>query len=213
MLVKGSCAGLEICRAARSCTNMKGPSARQRTRMHRPIEELRAEHALVNRGIETLSAIGEHVGAHADFPAADVAVLLRFLREFVVAVHMRKEAEVVWPAIALRGDEATAAAIGELFRLHADVTDLTHSLVLFWEPIDDLSAEEREGFAGTVSAFVAQLRRMQRIEEGAVFAACDDVPPDDQLDWADRFREMERGRPDRASWAKRLAPIARNWLS
>ena len=192
---------------------MNGPFARHRSRMQRPIDELRAEHALANQAIETLSVIGDHVGAQAGFPAADVAVLLRFLREFVVAVHMRKEAEVVWPAVALRGDDDTAAAIGELFRLHADVTDLMHSLVLFWEPIDDLSIEEREGFAATVSAFVAQLRRMQRIEESEVFGACAAVPPDDQLDWSARFRELGRGRPDRTAWAKRIAPIVRSWVS
>lgn len=179
--------------------------------MQRPIDTLRAEHAIANGALTALAAIGEHVGDHGVFPTADVALLLRFLRESVLAAHVRKEAEVVWPAIALRADESTATVIGELFRLQADVHDLMHSLVLFWEPIDDLSEAEQEGFAATVAAFVARLRRMQQLEENSLFTVCDAVPPDDQIDWADRFREIDAGRVDSATWQKRLAPVVRAW--
>lgn len=193
---------------------MNGPTAPRTFRMQRPTDNLRAEHAVAVQGLESLRAIGAFVAAHGAFPAKDVATLLRFLREFLLAIHMRKEVEVVWPALAMRGDDRAAAQIGELFRLHAEVTELVHSLVLFWEPVDDLSPAERQGFANTVAALVARVRHMQRIEENVLFAACDAaVPADDQLDWVSRFAEFEAGRADRRTWARRLAPIARAWLS
>jgi len=181
--------------------------------MQRPIDSLRAEHAVTDGALAALDAIGDHVGEHRGFPAADVATLLRFLRESVLAAHVRKEAEVVWPSVALRADDATAAVIGDLFRLQADVQDLMHSLVLFWEPVDDLSAAEQDGFAATVAAFTARLRRMQRTEEAAVFAVCDAVPADDQIDWVNRFRDIDAGRVDSTEWQKRLAPIVRRWTA
>lgn len=179
--------------------------------MHRPIETLRAEHTLANGALDALAAIGAHVGDHRGFPTADVALLLRFLRESVLAVHVRKEAEILWPSIALRADEATAAVIGELFRLQAEVQDLMHSLVLFWEPVDDLSPAEQDGFAATAAAFVARMRRMQRVEERTLFAVCDAVPADDQLDWSVRFEEIDAGRVAGAAWQQRLAPIVGRW--
>ena len=181
--------------------------------MQRPTDTLRAEHAVVGRGLAALAAIGSHVRAGGALPAADVATLLRFLREFVVPIHMRKEAEVVWPAVALRADETAAACIGDLCRLHTEVTELVHALVLFWEPAGDLLPEERAGFAATVDAITTRMQRMQRLEEDELFAACDAaVPADDQLDWNERFAELAAGREDHGAWARRIAGVAGTWL-
>ncbi|MBL8748640.1 MAG: hemerythrin domain-containing protein [Planctomycetes bacterium] len=188
---------------------MTGPTA-PRLRMQRATDSLRTEHTLAARALAVLTAIARHVRNGDSFPTQDVAVVLRFLRESLLAVHMRKDTDVVWPALAMHGDESTAARIGELFRLHADVTDLVHSLMLFWEPVDDLSAPERLGFADTVDALVASVRRMQKIEEGALFPACDHVPADDRLDWPRRFAELEADRAPLA-WSERIATLERVW--
>lgn len=188
---------------------MTGPTA-PRLRMQRVTDSLRAEHAIADRALVALAAIAKHVRSGGSFPTRDVAVVLRYLRECLLAVHMRKDTEVVWPALAMHGEEPTAARIGELFRLHADVTDLVHSLMLFWEPVDDLSVPERLGFADTVFALVARVRRMQRLEESVLFPACDDVPADDRLDWSRRFSELEAGRLPSA-WSARIAILERTW--
>ncbi len=182
--------------------------------MPRPTDYLRAEHSVTALGIAALSAIGAHVQRGGDFPAKDVATLLRFLREFVLAVHMRKEAEVVWPAIAMRGDEGSAALVGELLRSHEAVTELVHALVLFWEPVDDLSTDERQGFADTVVALSSRVLRMQAAEEEFLFTACDAaIPADDQLEWTQRFAELEAARGGSRSWARRVADLARTWIA
>ncbi len=188
---------------------MTGPTA-PRLRMQRATHSLRTEHAINERTLAVLNAIAKHVRRGGSFPTGDVAVVLRFLREFMLAVHMRKDTEVVWPALAMHGDESTSARIGELFRLHADVTDLVHSLMLFWEPVDDLSAAERLGFADTVAALVARVCRMQSIEESVLFPACDDVPADDRLEWPRRFSELEAERAPSA-WSDRIASLERTW--
>ena len=97
---------------------MLGPLAPRTRRMHRLTDNLRSDHALTSVGLAALTAVGEHVRRGGAFPADDCAVLLRFVREFVVAVHMRKETELVCPAVAMRGDERAAATVGELLRLH-----------------------------------------------------------------------------------------------
>ena len=134
--------------------------------MPRLTDNLRADHALTAIGVAALAAVGDHVRRGGAFPAGDCAVLLRFVREFVLAVHMRKETELVCPAVAMRGDDRAAATVGELLRLHEEVTELSHSLVLFWEPVGELSPAERSGFADTAAGLASRILLMQSIEDG-----------------------------------------------
>jgi len=182
--------------------------------MNRPTDNLRADHVLTTRGLRVLAAIALWVQAGNEFPAADCASVLRFLREWVLAVHMRKEDEVLGPAVAMRADEEAAATVGEVMRLHEEITELAHSLVLFWEPAGDLTPAECTGFVETVNALVARLERRQRLEEDILFPACDAcVPADDQLDWLQQFAQLEAERGSRASWAERIDRLAARWLN
>lgn len=186
---------------------MQGPST-PRIRMHRPTDNLRHDHVLIAQGLGVLGGIAAHVRSGGQFPAADCAIALRFLREFVLAVHLRKEAELLCPAVAMRGDDRTAELVGDLMRMQDEVVELTHSLVLFWEPDTDLTPAERSGFADTVDAVLVRLARMQQLEERQLFVACDaDVPADDQLDWLQRFSQLEDERGSCAVWAQRLQPL------
>jgi hemerythrin-like domain-containing protein len=179
--------------------------------MVRPTDTLRTDHVAARQALRVLRgiAMSQRQGQH--FPAADCALLLRFLREFLVGVHWKKESEVVWPALAMRGDEQAAESVGELFRLQEEFTELLHSLVLFWEPAD-LSPLERAGFADTALALTARLERMLALEETELFAACDAaVPPDDQLDWLAQFASCEQGRSAVRDWQPQLAKLAERW--
>lgn len=192
---------------------MLGPSALRRFRMIRPTDNLRSDHLVVARGLAVLAAIGDHVRNGGAFPAHDCAIGLRFLREFVIPVHLHKEASVVCPALAMHGSEDAARLVGEVLRLHDEIVELTHSLVLFWEPTSDLSHDERIGFADTVDAVVARLRRLERMEEADLLPWCDQqVPVDDQLEWVAGFERIERDRSSRQVWAERLAPLAASWV-
>lgn len=180
--------------------------------MHRPTDNLRADHHVVAKGVGALQSIASSVRAGDPFPVEDTALLLRFLREFVVAVHMRKEADTVWPAVAMRGDDRSAGLVGELMRLQDEVTSLSHSLVLFWEPVAELSPDERAGFAETVDNVASRIVRMRQIEEAELFPACDAaVPADDQLDWVHQFAQLEYERGARTLWAERLRPLLSRW--
>lgn len=191
---------------------MQGPHAPRLIRMHRPTDNLRADHQVVAKGVGALQAIAAAVRAGHTFPVEDTALLLRFLREFVLAVHMRKEADTVWPAVAMRGDDRTAGLVGEVMRLHEEVTALAHYLVLFWEPVADLSPEELSGFADTVDNFASRIARMWQLEESELFSACDaSVPADDQLDWVHLFAQLEFERGACGLWAERLRPLLSRW--
>ncbi|MCK5944373.1 MAG: hemerythrin domain-containing protein [Planctomycetes bacterium] len=181
--------------------------------MERPTDHLKDDHVLAARAVRALAAIAARVRDGHAFPADDTATVLRFLREWVVAVHMRKEDEILGPAVAMRGDERAAEMVGELFRLHEEITELLHSLVLFWEPLGELTDAERGGFAETVVALIARLERRQHIEEQLLFPACDRfVPADDQLHWLEEFNQLEVERGARAEWSDRIDALATRWL-
>jgi hemerythrin-like domain-containing protein len=193
---------------------MRRRAVHKSRRMQRPTDDLRTDHLLATRGISVLAAIADCVQAGGEFPATDCASVLRFLREWVLAVHMRKEDEILAPAVAMRADEEAAAIVGELLRLHEEIVELAHSLVLFWEPIDDLTGAERTGFVETVRALVARLERRQHLEENELFPACDaNVPADDQLDWLKQFAQLEAERSSRAFWATKVDQLATIWLN
>jgi hemerythrin-like domain-containing protein len=182
--------------------------------MQRPTDSLRADHATTSLALEVLCAIAGHVRARGSFPTADVAVLLRFLREFLLAVHLRKESDVVCPAVVMCGDERTAGLVGDLMRKHDEVSELLHSLVLFWEPVGDLTAAEQEGFADTADTLAARVHRMQELEENHLFPACEaTVPADDLLGWKQQFAELERERGAAAAWRTRLEELAQRWVA
>lgn len=182
-------------------------------RMLRPTDQLRAEHEVVAQALDVLSAIAASIERGAAFPADDAATVLRFLREFVVAVHLRKESEHVGPALVMAGDERTAGLVGDWMRLHGEVIDLLHALVLFWEPSSELTRAERTGFAETAAAFRARVQRMHQLEERELFPACDaSIPADDQLGFCERFAELERERGGVAEWRARVRALARTWL-
>jgi hemerythrin-like domain-containing protein len=179
--------------------------------MSRATDELRAEHALVTVCLGALRAIGDHVRAGGPFPADDAVLALRFLREFLVATHFRKENEVVWPAIVMRSSGKAAAAIGDLIRTQDEASELISSLVVFWEPIGDLTEDERCGFANAIEALAYALRRMQETEE-QLFRDCDSiVPPDDRIDWPEQFVAIETRRGMRATWEGQMHSLAATW--
>ena len=183
-------------------------------RMLRPTDDLRDDHVLIASGLCVLVAISRWVEDGEDFPAQDCATVLRFLREWAVAVHMEKEDGILGPAIAMRADEDTAAVVGEVMRLHEEIAELAHALVLFWEPVGELTETERQGFGETVRALVTRIERRRQLEEGDLFPACNEhVPADDQLDWLDQFHQLESDRSSRAFWATCIGQLAKRWLN
>ena len=171
------------------------------------------DHQVAAQGVSCLAAIAKSVQGGMVFPADDVAVALRFLREWVVAVHMHKEDDLVGPAVAMRGDERAAELVGELLRLREEIDELLHSLVLFWEPLGELTEEERVGFTSTVSALVQRLKRRQWLEERELFPACNRfVGADDQLQWLSDFQQLERQRGPCSDWTDRISALAERWL-
>lgn len=173
---------------------------------------LRAEHDLLREGIAALGSIAGHVEGGGSFPGADCALLLRFFRDFVSAVHCRKEAEVVLPALAVHGSDAQAELAGELLAAQEEATQLLHALILFWEPHGDLTAEERASFVATARHYAARVLRTADLEDEQLLPRIDQVvPADDRLDWDAAFRALGAAGPDAAGWRAQLAPVLARW--
>lgn len=186
--------------------------AKTTLRMLRPTDLLRREHATMGQALRVLRAVGSSVVAGAAFPAQDCATLIRFLREFVLTGHLAKEAATVCPAVAMHGDDAAAAVVGEVLRLHEEVGELVCSLMWFWEP-SDLSAAERTGFGATVDALVRRLETLREIEETRLFPAAEsEVPADDRLEWVQSFAADG---PERSidRWIPRITALAAVWVA
>ena len=180
--------------------------------MTQPTQTLRDEHADVRRFLVALQAMGRHVAIGGAFPVADCADAIRYLREFVVAVHFRKEGEVVFPAIAMHGTDHDAEQIGLALRLQDEALSIVHSLVLFWEPSGDLTPAECAGFADAVQSLAALCERMVDLEEREIFAvATMRVPPDDRLDWPTAIAAIHHDRTSRAEWLPLLARLEQRW--
>ncbi len=118
----------------------------------------------------------------------------------------------MWPAVAMRASDTAAAAVGELVRAQAEAHELISSLVVFWEPLGKLTADERAGFADTIDALCLSMRQLRDTEE-RLFNDCETaVPPDDQLDWPALFAAIESERSSRDVWDGRLRALATSWL-
>lgn len=168
---------------------------------------------MVARAVDILAAMGSAVATSTHFPTRDCATMIRFLREFVVAVHLRKEANFLLPALAMHADNRRAERVGELFRLHEEVVDLSHTLMLFWEPREELSAEERSGFAEAIAALCWRLQRLQAIEEAELFTFAEAaIPADDRLQWHEEFERIDRERGRREAWNTTLQALWARWV-
>lgn len=180
--------------------------------MPSPFDRLRAEHADLASALDILRGMAKHVATGGAFPSADCVSLLRYLRDFTLGVHCRKEAEIVWPAYAMRADAADAELVGEVLRMQEECEALLHSLVLFWEPTDTLSATERDGFVDTAQALAARLARMATLEETRLFGSCERVvPADDRIDWVQGFDAVDAARSSAAQWRPLLAELSQRW--
>lgn len=180
--------------------------------MRSPLDILRREHALLRAALVAIERIGGHVDAGKPFPGADCATLLRFLRDFIGGIHDRKEAEVVFPAVAMYGGDDAAEQIGRLLLAQEQARELLHTLVLFWEPVDELSAAERGCFVETARAYCSHMQRMLMLEETVVFPLAETaVPGDDRLSWSEEFAAIGAERPAALALRRQLLRVSQRW--
>jgi hemerythrin-like domain-containing protein len=180
--------------------------------MQNPVASLCAEHALIRVALQVLTGIRDHVLRGGAFPNADATVLLSFWREFYVGVHCRKEAELVFPAIAMLGSDQLAEAVGQLSLEQAEAEGLLQAMVFLWEPDAELSPSERQAFAEAATAFRSRVERLLAIEEEEAFPAAElCVPIDDRLAWLPAFATIEHGHQSLAAWSESLRALRHDW--
>jgi hemerythrin-like domain-containing protein len=175
------------------------------------IDSLLAEHRDLRSALGILRALSRHVAAGGRFPGGDCAIVLRYLRDFLIGVHFVKEARTLLPSLAVFGRPRDVQAAGDAFRAQGQATDLVHALVLFWEPTDTLTGAERRGFVSAAGHLGRILDRSMRHEEQRLFPALASIPADDRLGWRERTAAIEVGRRPAAEWRTEFAELASRW--
>lgn len=178
--------------------------------MKDPIQVLESEHVLTRRVLTVLERIAEHVEGGRCFPAADVARVVGYCREFVEAVHHAREDATVYPLVLALGAEENVEVIGRLLADHAATRDLLRSLALFWEP-EDLLEQERAGFCAVARAYCSRMRRHMALEERHLLPHAAQLPLDDRLAIARQLDSFAEGRRDAAHWSAVVAELEENW--
>ncbi len=176
--------------------------------MERPVDVLLEEHRLTRRSIGVLHRLADRVEAGDPFPAADVAVVLNFFREFVELVHHQKESAVFYPFAAMTGGDDAAESVGELIADHDESKTLLHSLTVFWEPTD-LLADERKAFAEVARAYGGRLLRHMETEEEFLFPSAASIPGDDRIKFLEEFEEIASGHRTAGDWEPEIARLER----
>lgn len=169
---------------------------------------LRDDHALIRRAVVVLRSITLAVEAGARFPAAAVASVAGFLREFAEHQHHSKEESLLLATLAAHGADDAAEDVGELLRDHEETRELLYTLTLFWEPIHALTADESCAFVQVARTYSDRIERHMTLEEALFFPLADRmIPGDEQLDLLREFTAADVGRRTRAEWAEVIAAL------
>ncbi len=169
---------------------------------------LAEDHALVRRGLSVLRGLADQVDADLRFPAAPVAAVAGFLREFAEHQHHRKEESLLLAMLAAHGADEAAEGVGELLRDHEETRELLYTLTLFWEPTHALTAEESTAFVQVARTYADRLERHMALEEAHFFPLADRViPGDEQIDLAAQFISVDVGRRTRSQWAEVIGAL------
>ena len=181
--------------------------------MRIPADELLREHAVIRRMLFVLGRLADHVEGWADFPAEDVATVLRFFREFVERVHHRKETECCYGLAVLSGHEEVVESMGELVADHDGTASLLQALLLFWEP-GALLEDERIAFASLARRYARRIGEHMDTEEEALYPTLRcrlfGRELDDVLATFDRISERHEGLD---VWQRRCDVLESRWRS
>jgi hemerythrin-like domain-containing protein len=175
------------------------------------IEDLRSEHQDLRLALRLLLVVTASGRSLERQQAADCAVLLRYLREFVFGVHVVKEAQTVLQGVVAHGDQQAVERAGEVLRLVANARSLLHSLSFLWQPGGALEPTERQSLAAVAHALSLVLQRCMQTEEEQLFVAAAAVPVDARLDWVAVAAGADPGGRTAADWRRALAAIASRW--
>lgn len=178
-----------------------------------PMQILEREHGVTRRMLTLLERLTAHVEIDAGFPAADVATVLSFFREFVELEHHAKEDLAIYPLALVHGDDRDAELVGRLVAEHDETKQLLHSLTLFWEP-DDLLPEEREGFVELARTYVRRLERHMRLEERRLFPYARRMDAEETERVLASFESIDaRGTLGLERWCAVAAELEARWAS
>lgn len=168
-----------------------------------PVTLLKHEHATTRRMLGVLLGVAQRIQDGADFPSADVALVLTFFREFVEQVHHQRENLVLYPFAAMVGGEDSAEAVGQLMADHDETKVLLHSLTVFWEP-NGLLEEECKAFAELARRYARRLDAHMEIEERVLFPVSTEIPGDEAIRLLEEFEQIGAGRRSCDDWNTEL---------
>jgi hemerythrin-like domain-containing protein len=174
-----------------------------------PIQTLLAEHALHRRLLRVFERLARGLD-RGRFPSADVALVLRYLREFVERSHHQRESQAIHPLALVVGGDEHAELLGRLIGDHQETSDLLESLCMLWEPTDLLEAE-RAIFAKLAQTYIARLRRHMTEEELTIYPLAARASADELAELGAELERMATSHPGVSHWSALVAQLEERW--
>ncbi|MGE0142523.1 MAG: hemerythrin domain-containing protein [Planctomycetota bacterium] len=174
-----------------------------------PIQTLLAEHALHRRLLRVFERLARGLD-QGRFPSEDVALVLRYLREFVERSHHHRESLAIHPLVLAVGGDDHAELLGRLIGDHQETSDLLESLCMLWEPTD-LLGEERAIFAQLAQTYIARLRRHMTEEELTIYPLAARASAEELADLGAELERMATNHPGVSHWSSVVAQLEERW--
>lgn len=174
-----------------------------------PTEVLRAEHRLIERGLDVLEALAGRVARNMSLAPEPPRQIHAFLVEFADGLHHGKEEQMLFPLLADHGVAGEGGLVAMMLAEHVDgrayVREIGETVALGLT-----SDDARERFVVAARAYADLLRHHIVKEDQALWPAAERaLPPDATAELTRRFAEhASQNASARAHWERVVDGLA-----
>jgi len=168
-----------------------------------PMEVLRAEHRLIERGLDVLEALAGRVARNMSLAPEPPRQIHAFLRDFADGIHHAKEEQELFPSLLDHGAERQGGLVQMMLAEHADgrayVREIGETVTLGLT-----SDESRERFVVAARAYADMLRHHIVKEDQALWPLAERLLPAEAMAELDRrfTAHAESNAAARAQWER-----------
>ena len=160
--------------------------------MHRPLDELRAEHCLIERMLVVMDRLSVRLEGEPSRAAPVLKRVVCFMRSFVDARHQAKEEVGLFPLLSSMGATLESGPVRVLEADHVASRQLMEELDATLDRLGEGDPAARRGARATLTLYPRLMRRHIAREERIVFRLTETViTPADATRLAAAFREVD----------------------
>ncbi len=172
------------------------------------VQELMAEHRVIERAIRALTAYARSVANGSEEPRADLADLVDFLQGYADAYHHGKEEDILFRAMADNGMPVDGGPLAVMLAEHTQGRRLTASLSKIAEGRGAWSREQRRQLLFDATSYARLLNAHIQKEDRVLYPMATQMLPDDVWRQIDSEFSAFQSAPQRAEEAARFEQMA-----